>query len=301
MSIRTNYKLNDGHTIPWLAIGTGTAHYGRDASNAVLMALGEGVTHLDGAQIYGNEQYLGSAITSSGIPRESIFLTTKLGPVPAGQTVVDTLRESLQKLQTTYVDLFLMHAPFHHQDFVASWREMEEAQRLGLARSIGVSNFRVQELEIVLKHGSIVPAVNQIEFHPYITSVHDPILAFCKEHNIVVASYGGLTPIFRVPDGPVTPVLEDIRQRLEKTRGAPVSSGQVLMRWLMQQEIVVITTSSKKERVKEYFDTLNLPDLTSEEIEAIRNAGKKHYHRQFLKRDMESLPDSYPQYNKSSL
>ena len=159
----TSYKLNDGASIPWLAIGSGTAHFGKDATAAVAQALRAGITHLDAAQIYRNEASVGEAIAQSGVPRASLFLTTKLGPLPAGKTVRDTLVESLAKLQVEYVDLFLIHAPFQHPGRVVEvWKDMEECKKEGLAKSIGVSNAMVKDLEKILESGSIVPAVNQV-------------------------------------------------------------------------------------------------------------------------------------------
>ncbi|KAH9901376.1 Aldo/keto reductase [Cubamyces lactineus] len=274
--------LNDGKQIPWLGFGTGTALYGKDAANSVRVAITNGIIHLDGAQLYGNEDTLGEGIAAAGKPRSELFVTTKLGKLPEGKTVRDTLVESLKKLRLDYVDLFLIHMPIHHEGKLKSvWKQFEELQKEGLVKSIGVSNFRIKDFEEILEVATVVPAVNQIEYHPYVYKAAKPLLEFHKKHNIVTTSYGGLTPIVRHKGGPVDPLLASIRGRLEKETGKNVSEGQVLGLWLRSQGIPEITTSSKEERVKEYVATQELPDLTAEEVEAIKEAGSKVHHRAF--------------------
>lgn len=158
------FTLNDGNQIPWLAFGTGTAWYHQDAQKAVTMAIQTGVVHLDGAQMYRNEESLGAAILASGKPRSSLYVTTKLDKVPEGKTVRDTLVESLKKLKVDYVDLFLIHVPTAHPNLKSVWKEMEAAQKEGLTKSIGVSNFRISDLETVMDGATVVPAVNQVNF-----------------------------------------------------------------------------------------------------------------------------------------
>lgn len=156
--------LNDGRQIPWLGFGTGTALYGKNAANFVRVAIENGITHLDGAQIYGNEDTLGEGIAASGKPRSELFVTTKLAQVPEGKNVRDTLVESLKKLRLDYVDLFLIHMPIHHEGRLKPvWKEFEEIQKEGLAKSIGVSNFRVKDLKEVLEVATVIPAVNQVD------------------------------------------------------------------------------------------------------------------------------------------
>ncbi|KAI0647040.1 Aldo/keto reductase [Trametes meyenii] len=276
--------LNDGKQIPWLGFGTGTALYTKDATEAIKVAIANGVTHLDGAQMYANEDSLGAGIIASGKPRSELFVTTKLAKVPEGKTVRDTLVESLKKLQLDYVDLFLIHVPIQHEGKLQSvWKEFEALQKEGLARSIGVSNFRVKDLNEILEVATVIPAVNQIEYHPYVYKASQPVIELQKKHNIVTASYGGLTPIVRHKGGPVDPVLSSIRERLEKDSGKKVTEGQVLGLWLRALGVVEITTSSKAERVREYVATQSLPELTQEEVQAINEAGSKVHHRVFMK------------------
>jgi diketogulonate reductase-like aldo/keto reductase len=162
MAIST-LALNDGNQVPWIAFGTGTALYQQDAQNTVQTAIATGFTHIDGAQLYGNEDSMGAAIRASGKPRSELFVTTKLGRLQPGQTAKTALQVSLDKLGLEYVDLYLVHAPSLHADRLkAVWKEMEECKRGGLAKSIGVSNFGVEHLQEVLDGVEFLPAVNQV-------------------------------------------------------------------------------------------------------------------------------------------
>lgn len=157
--------LNDGNTIPWLGYGTGTALYNQEVKKEVLVAISAGITHIDGAQVYGNEASIGDAIVESGLPRSAFYVTTKLGAVPAGQTVRDTLVESLRKLKVDYVDQFLVHTPKQHNNLKAVWKEVEAIKKEGLAKTIGVSNFQVKHLEEIIDGATVIPAINQVCFH----------------------------------------------------------------------------------------------------------------------------------------
>ena len=264
----TPIKLNDGTTIPLLAFGTGTSHYKKDAQQLVTAAINAGFTHLDGAQVYKNEEYLGAGIAAATTPREQLFVTTKLDRLPEGKTVRDTLVESLQKLQLDHVDLFLIHTPLlfreHPGGLKAVWKDMEAVKKEGLARSIGVSNFRPPQLREVLEGAEFPPAVNQvkttirysslhrppchanglisqIEFHPYVYKEVLPTLELQKQHGIVTASFGGLSPIFRFSGGPLDPVLTSIAKRLSDTTGKPFSEAQVLFLWQREKGVVIVT------------------------------------------------------------
>ncbi|KAJ3736118.1 NADP-dependent oxidoreductase domain-containing protein [Lentinula guzmanii] len=281
------FTLNDGVQIPWLGFGTGTALYTKDSTEAVKAAIQTGITHLDGAQLYRNEESLGQGIKESGVPREQLFVTTKLEETPSAPTIKATLETSLKKLGLNYVDLFLIHSPFvamKDGKLKEWWKEMEEIKKEGLAKSIGVSNFAVEHLQIILEDATVVPAVNQIELHPYIWDTAARIYDFCQEKGIVVESYGALSSLFRVPGGPVDPVIANAVQRLSKESGTSVSPGQVLMKWLIQKRVVIVTTSSKASRMKEMLATPSLPDLTLEEIAAIETEGSKMHKRFFISR-----------------
>lgn len=160
----TPIELNGGTTIPLLAFGIGTAHYKKDVQDTVAKAINAGFTHLDGAQMYDNEEYLGAGIAASGKPREQLFITTKLAKPAEGKTVRDTLVQSLKKLQLDYVNLFLIHTPLQFPGGLkAVWKEMEAVKKEGLARSIGVSNFRTTQLREILDGAEVPPSINQVQ------------------------------------------------------------------------------------------------------------------------------------------
>ncbi|KAJ3971892.1 NADP-dependent oxidoreductase domain-containing protein [Lentinula raphanica] len=273
------FSLNDGARIPWLGFGTGTALYNKDSTEAVKAAIQTGITHLDGAQLYRNEQSLGQGIKDSGVPREKLFVTTKLAETPSAPTIKATLETSLKNLGLDYVDLFLIHSPFvalKEGKLKAWWKEMEEIKKEGLAKSIGVSNFTVEHLQIILEDATVIPAVNQI-------------YEFCKEKGIIIESYGGLSPIVRAPGGTLDPVLASTAERLSKESGTSVSPGQILSKWLIQKGVVVVTTSSKVSRIKEALSTASLPDLNADEISAIESEGLKVHKRFFMKHVFNEL------------
>ncbi|KAH8989171.1 Aldo/keto reductase [Lactarius hatsudake] len=284
----TRVKLNDNTTIPLLAFGTGTAHFGKGAENMVTAAVNAGFTHFDGAQIYRNEESLGAGIAAAGKPREQLFVTTKLNKPAEGKTVRETLVESLAKLQLEYVDLFLIHIPLHFPEpgrLKEVWKEMEALKKEGLARSVGVSNFRTPQLREILDGAEFPPSVNQmdanhdhlcqVEFHPYVYKELLPTLELQKQYGIVIESYGGLSPIFRFKGGPLDPVLESIAKRLSAETGKSFSEAQ--------GAFSVAATTSKESRLPEYLGTFDAPKLTDDDIASIDEAGAKEHHRYFVR------------------
>ncbi|KAG8907394.1 hypothetical protein FRB99_004419 [Tulasnella sp. 403] len=293
-SFRTFYN---GNQIPWMGFGTGTALFGRVASEPVATALTAGFTHIDAAQQYRNEESVGEALqqyfsSPNALPRSSIFVTTKLDKLTPGQTVRDALKESLGKLKLDYVDLFLVHTPIPHAGRLRDiWKQMEEVNREGLTRNIGVSNYRLKDFDEFMGEAEIIPVCNQsslmvlakIELNPYVLKAAEPLLEFHRKHNILTASYGGLTPINRYKGNPLDDILPIIRERLEHSAGKPINDSQVLIKWLLAKGSVPITTSSKRDRLTSLLETLDLPDLTQSEVEQINEAGKKVHLRTFQK------------------
>lgn len=167
MSTKLTITLNDGSRVPWLGFGTGTSLAFRDAEAFVQAAIENGIIHLDGAQSYDNEETLAAGIKASGKPRSELYIVTKLKTIAPGQTVRGQLKESLQKLNVDFVDLFLVHSPTPSNKegkLKEVWKAMEDVQKEGLAKSIGVSNFRVEDLKVILEDAQVIPAVNQVRY-----------------------------------------------------------------------------------------------------------------------------------------
>ncbi|KXN86489.1 NAD/NADP-dependent indole-3-acetaldehyde reductase [Leucoagaricus sp. SymC.cos] len=260
--------LADGNAIPAIAFGTGTANLGKDVHESVENALEAGFSHIDAAQFYMNEESIGVAIRESGLARSEIFVTTKWSGVISD--VHKSLEISLSKLGLEYVDLFLIHTPTSTEGKLESvWRTFEEVREAGLTKSIGVSNFSIKQLEELLKVARVKPVVNQVRFHPYNWAENKALLEFHTKHGIVTEGYSTLIPITRLPGGPVDAALAPAAKRLNAT---PV---QVIFSWVKAKGVVIVTTTSKRERLKEYLEVGDLPDLTPDEVAAIDEAGLK--------------------------
>ncbi|KDQ62687.1 hypothetical protein JAAARDRAFT_54591 [Jaapia argillacea MUCL 33604] len=258
--------LNDGHELPSIAFGTGTSLFGQDATEGVELAIETGFCHIDTSAIYGNEDSVGNAIRESGLPRDELYITTKYD----GGDVSQAIETSLAKLGLKYVDLYLIHQPYLvDNNMEAVWREFERAKEAGLAKSIGVSNFNVEQLQRLLKIAKTKPAVNQIQFDPYTYAESKALLEYSAENGIVTQAYGSLLPITRTPGGAVDKPLADAAKRLHAT------PGQVIFKWVLSKGVVIVTTSSKKTRLEEYLAVADLPPLYAAEITAIDEAGAK--------------------------
>ncbi|KAG9046054.1 hypothetical protein FS837_005174 [Tulasnella sp. UAMH 9824] len=288
MSSKAFRTFSNGNKIPWIGFGTGTALYRQSAEHSVSTALDAGFTHIDCAEMYGNEATVGPAIKKylsgpEAHPRDSLFVTTKLNTLPSGTTVRDSIKESLRKLQIDYVDLYLIHTPVPHEGRIKEvWKQMEEVYREGLAKNIGVSNFRLKDFAEFIDSAEVIPVVNQIEFNPYLLKATEPILALHEKYHIMTASYGGLVPLSRKTGGPLDTIIPTIRERLSKDSGKQVSDGQVLLKWLNARGAISITTSSKRDRLINLLETTTLPDLTADEVKTIDEAGKKIHHRNYM-------------------
>jgi len=265
--------------IPVIGYGTGTEWYTGDQNGpinhelvaSIKLALSLGFTHLDAAEMYGTDKEIGVAINESGIPREKLFVTTK---VYSGiQDPALSLNNSLARLKLDYVDLYLIHGPFFSGITIKeAWVKMEEVHKSGKAKAIGVSNFRPQDLDEILSIASVKPAVNQIEYNPYLQQ--PDIVAACHKHGIIVEAYGPLTPLFRKSGGPIDAVLHEIASAHKKT------PSQILLRWSTQKGNVVVTTSRNEGRLKDILDIFSF-SLTNEEIKKIDEEGSKLQHRAF--------------------
>lgn len=250
-----NIPLNDGRTIPQLGFGVWQVS-AEDIVPSVSTALDVGYRHIDTAAIYGNEEGVGQAIAESGIPREDLFVTTKLWNGRHGDARV-ALEESLERLRLDYLDLYLIHWPVPGLDKrVDAWKEMEQAQSEGLIRSIGVANFLPHYLIEILEQGSVVPAVNQIECHP--SYQQRGVEEVNAEHGIVTQAYSPLGLGGDLGD----PVITGIAEALDKT------PAQVILAWHLQAGRIVIPKSVTPSRIAENFAVTDVV-LSPDQVAAI--------------------------------
>ncbi|XDD51019.1 aldo/keto reductase [Leptospira sp. WS92.C1] len=231
--------LNNGVMMPIFGLGVWKTKSGKECTEAVLAALEAGYRHIDTAKIYANEEDVGKAIRESGIARKEIFITTKLWNADQGKDKTrKALESSLEKLGIDQVDLYLIHFPVTSKR-LESWKELEKAYHDKLCRAIGVSNFMIPHLNELLKESAITPAVNQVEFHPFLNQVD--LLNTCKKHKIQLEAYSPLAHGQKIDD----PQIKEIAKKYYKT------PAQILIRWAIEQNIVVIPKSTKKERIIE--------------------------------------------------
>ncbi len=244
-SINDCTTLSNGLKMPWLGLGVFESQDGKEVQQAIHTSLESGYRSIDTASIYGNEQGVGQAINSSGIPREEIFLTTKVWNTDQGfDATLEAFESSLGRLQQDYVDLYLVHWPVKEK-YKETWKALELLYQQGRAKSIGVSNFLVHHLKDLLPSCEIKPMVNQVEFHPRL--FQPTLLDFCKSEKIQVEAW---SPIMR---GKVQelPELISIGQKYGKS---PV---QVALRWDLQHQVVTIPKSVRPDRIAsnaEIFD-----------------------------------------------
>ncbi len=234
--------LNNGTSMPVLGLGVYQISKGVETEKTVLTALELGYRLIDTAAFYGNEKDVGNAVRKSGIPRNEIFITTKLSPTTIFG-VERALDGSLNRLGMDYVDLHLIHWPFLRKKTV--WRTLEKAYKAGKARAIGVSNYGINDIENILSSAEIIPAVNQIEFHPFLYQKR--LLEHCTSKGIVVEAHSPLTHNKRLND----PRILSVAQKYNK------SAAQILIRWSLQHGLVVIPKTTKKERLQENMNVFD--------------------------------------------
>jgi len=258
-----NVRLNNGVEMPILGFGVYQVTDLAECERSVVDAIAIGYRLIDTAAIYMNEEAVGKAIKRSGVPREELFITTKLWIQSNGyEGAKKAFEKSLERLQLNYLDLYLIHQPYG--DVYGEWRAMQELYKEGKVRAIGVSNFHPDRVMDLIGHNEIVPAVNQIETHPFHQQIGTQ--KFLQDNNVQIESWGpfaeGRNDIFK------NELLASIGEKYNKT------IAEVVIRWLTQRGIVAIPKSVRRSRMEENFNSLDF-ELSNEDMEAIKTLDTK--------------------------
>jgi diketogulonate reductase-like aldo/keto reductase len=255
--------LNNGVQMPWLGLGVWKVEDGNEVISSIKAAIAAGYRSIDTAAVYGNESGVGQAIRECGVPREELFITTKVWNQNQGyETTLKAFDESMQKLGLEYLDLYLIHWPVKGK-YSDTWRALCKLYEQGKVRAIGVSNFQIHHLNDILAESDIVPVVNQVEFHPRLTQ--KPLLDFCKKNGIQLEAWSPLMrgKLLDQPD------LVTIAQRHGKT------VTQVILRWDLQNGVVTIPKSVKEHRIVENANIFEF-ELTAEDMATIDSLNQDH-------------------------
>ena len=260
------FTLSNNVQIPCIGFGTWQTPDGDVAVSSVLCALKEGYRHIDTAQAYRNEESVGKAIKESGLPREELFITTKLmNPNHTYDLTMSSFEESLKKLQLDYIDLFLIHwpNPIDYRDTwqeanAESWRAMEALYNQGLIKSIGISNFKPHHIDELLKTATVMPMVNQIRLCP--GNTQDDVVEYCRNKNILLEAYSplGVGKVFEVPE------MKILSEKYNR------SIAQICIRWSLQRGYLPLPKSVTPSRIKENLNVFDF-NLTDEDINFIAN------------------------------
>jgi 2,5-diketo-D-gluconate reductase A len=227
--------LSDGNRIPVLGLGVWQVPDGPECARTVRWALELGYRHIDTAQAYGNEQSVGRGLSESGVPRDEVYITTKF--FPGAKDPAAEAERSLRRLGVDYVDLYIIHWPQGGPTW--AWPGMERARQLGYARSIGVSNFNVAELQALLATATVPPTVNQVQLSPF--EYRRALIDACRQHNVAVEAYSPLGTGRHLSNRAVSLVA----QRAGRT------PAQVLLRWCLQRDLIVLPKSTHRDRIEE--------------------------------------------------
>ena len=256
-------KLNNGVEMPIIGFGVFQVNDLGECERSILNAIDVGYRLIDTAQSYGNEEAVGKAIKKSNVAREDLFITTKLWIQSNGyEGTKKAFENSLKRLQLDYLDLYLIHQPFG--DVYGEWKAMQELYKEGRIKAIGVSNFQPDRLIDLIIHNEIIPAVNQVETHPFHQQIDTQ--KFFNDNNVQIESWGpfaeGRNNLFH------NELLASIGKKYDKT------IAQVVIRWLTQRGVVAIPKSVRKERMEENFNSLDF-ELNNEDMEAIKTLDTK--------------------------
>ncbi|WP_112182321.1 MULTISPECIES: aldo/keto reductase [Paraliobacillus] len=262
-NLQATTTLHNGVKMPWLGLGVFQVEDGDEVIHSVTSALEHGYKSIDTAAAYKNEEGVGKALAKSGVPREELFITSKLWNGDQGyESTLNAFESSLQKLGLDYLDLYLIHWPVPAEGkFKDSWRAMEKLYKQGKIRAIGVSNFKEHHLDELIKDAEVVPMVNQVEFHPHLDqkSLRD----YCKKHSIQIEAWSPLKQGELLDD----PTLKKIADKYEKT------TAQVIIRWDLQSEVITIPKSVKEHRIVANADVFDF-ELSQADMNTINGLNK---------------------------
>lgn len=268
------FKLNNGVEIPQVGLGVFQTKPGDETINAVKWALEAGYRHIDTAKMYNNEEFVAEGIRAAGFKREDVFITSKILPadIIAGKTA-EGFDETLQKLDTDYVDLMLLHFPMLDDMNIAAWKTMEEYYKAGKARAIGISNYNERQTNVLLDVAEVVPAVNQFHIDP-INNMQE-MLDFCAGKGIRTMASSPFGGTGRTKEVLEHPIIVALAEKLGK------STAQVVIRWNLQRGTIMIPKSVHKERIESNFDVFDF-ELSEEEMDVMESVNDLSINRMFL-------------------
>jgi diketogulonate reductase-like aldo/keto reductase len=256
--LQSTTTLHNGVKMPWLGLGVFKVKDGEEVVSSIKAAIEVGYRSIDTAAIYENEEGVGQAIAEANIPREELFITSKVWNSNQGyETTLAAFDESMEKLGLEYLDLYLIHWPVPAEGkYMETWKAFEKLYKDGKVRAIGVSNFQIHHLEDLMANCEIKPMINQVEYHPRLTQ--KPLHEFCKNNQIQLEAWSPLMQGHLLEN----PTLVDIAAKYNK------STAQVILRWDLQNEVVTIPKSITPKRIAENADVFDF-ELTQEEMEKI--------------------------------
>ncbi|ETL26343.1 hypothetical protein L916_19975 [Phytophthora nicotianae] len=249
--------LPSGARIPVIGFGAYLENDVTNSYNIVLPALKQGYRHIDTAQLYHNEAEVGRAVRDSGIPREEIFVTSKLFLIDWGyKRALDSIKKSNQKIGLGYIDLFLLHAPGDAATRAETWRAVEELHEQGILKDIGVSNFSGAHIDKLMKTAKVKPAVNQIEVHPWLT--RPETVKYCQDHDIIVQAYSPLVKGYKMRDSTLIEIANEVN----------ATPAQVLVAFSLARNIIPLPKSANTKRQKENLESTNVK-LSAEQLDKL--------------------------------
>lgn len=260
-SLQDTTTLHNGVKMPWFGLGVFKVQEGEEVVESVKAAIKNGYRSIDTAAVYKNEEGVGQGIRESGVPREELFITSKVWNADQGyETTLQAYETSLAKLGLEYLDLYLIHWPGKTK-YKETWKALEKLYKDGRVRAIGVSNFKIHHLEDLMSEAEIKPMVNQVEFHPHLTQ--SELLEFCQIEGIQLEAWSPLKQGQLLSE----PTINEIAEKYGKT------PAQIILRWDLQKKVVTIPKSIKEQRIIENANIFDF-ELTSEDVEKINGLNK---------------------------